>query len=137
MQMPHIAPGVPNPYIVHRHPYPTRYHGTINTRPVFGLPYVGRPQGVFRPVNFYSAWPPGPVTPQMPQSGLGQSWDVGDGVFRYPEADGGGIFNRALAGGCSACGQTSDTTKLVAFFGAAVVVGVGTYLVLRRKGGRK
>jgi hypothetical protein len=63
---------------------------------------------------------------------------VGDGVFRYPRADGGGIFNRALAGGgCSACGQASDTTKLVAFFGAVAVVGVGTYLVLRRKGGRK
>jgi len=130
--MPEIQPGVPNRYIVHRHPYPTRYHGTIYTRPVFDLPYVLRPQGVFRPVNFYAAWPPGP---QTPQSGLGQAnINTGDGSFRKPRSGGGGIFNSALSGGV---GQTSDTTKLLVFFGAAAVVGVGTYYGLRAMKGRK
>lgn len=35
--------GVPNPYVPHRHPYPTRYHGTILAAPRFSLPYVEYP----------------------------------------------------------------------------------------------
>lgn len=38
--------GVPNPLVPHRHPYPTRYHGTILREPRFGLPYVERPYAV-------------------------------------------------------------------------------------------
>jgi hypothetical protein len=43
-----------NPYTVHAHPYPTRFHGGIYTRPVFGLPYVRSPHAVFKPDDFYS-----------------------------------------------------------------------------------
>jgi hypothetical protein len=46
--------GVPNPYTAHVHPYPTRYHGAIYTRPTFGLPYVRQPHAVFKPDDFYS-----------------------------------------------------------------------------------
>jgi hypothetical protein len=35
--------GVPNPLVPHRHPYPTRYHGTMLWAPRFMLPYVERP----------------------------------------------------------------------------------------------
>jgi len=38
-----IPPGVPNPYTVMLHSYPTRYHGPIYTRPEFGLPWAPRP----------------------------------------------------------------------------------------------
>lgn len=47
------AQGVVNPYTAHVHPYPTRYHGGIYTRPVFGLPYVRSPHAVFKPNDFY------------------------------------------------------------------------------------
>jgi hypothetical protein len=48
-------PGVPTPYVSHVHPYPTRYHGGIWTRPVFEFPYVESPQAVFKPDDFYPA----------------------------------------------------------------------------------
>lgn len=31
--------GVPNPQIPFEHPYPTRYHGPIDTVPRFGMPF--------------------------------------------------------------------------------------------------
>lgn len=56
--------GVPSPRAVHVHPYPTRYHGTINTRPMFGKPFQWQPHAVFKPDDFY---------PEAPVSGLGLS----------------------------------------------------------------
>lgn len=56
LQGPYPA-GVPSPLTVHVHPYPTRYHGTINTRPVFNLPYVESPHAVFKPDDFYDFYP--------------------------------------------------------------------------------
>jgi len=38
-----VPPGVPNPYTVMLHSYPTRYHGPIYTRPEFGLEWATRP----------------------------------------------------------------------------------------------
>jgi hypothetical protein len=38
-----VPPGVPNPYTVMLHSYPTRYHGPIYTRPEFGLEWAERP----------------------------------------------------------------------------------------------
>lgn len=38
-----VPPGVPNPYTVMLHSYPTRYHGPIYTRPMFGKPWSERP----------------------------------------------------------------------------------------------
>jgi hypothetical protein len=38
-----VPPGVPNPYTVMLHSYPTRFHGPIYTRPQFGLPWAERP----------------------------------------------------------------------------------------------
>jgi len=38
-----VPPGVPNPFTVMLHSYPTRYHGPIYTRPQFGLPWAERP----------------------------------------------------------------------------------------------
>jgi len=45
--------GVANPYTAHVHPYPTRFHGAIYTRPVFGKPFVLNPHAVFKPDDFY------------------------------------------------------------------------------------
>jgi len=41
-----VTRGVPNPYVPHRHPYPTRYHGPIYTVPRFGNRYHERPNYV-------------------------------------------------------------------------------------------
>jgi hypothetical protein len=43
---------VPSQFEAHVHPWPTRYHGPIYTRPVFGLPYVQSPYAVFKPGDF-------------------------------------------------------------------------------------
>jgi len=64
--------GVPTPYVAHVHPYPTRYHGGIWTRPVFEFPYAPSPQSVFKPDDFtpdaYSRYP----WAAKPTNGLGQ-----------------------------------------------------------------
>jgi hypothetical protein len=38
-----VPPGVPNPYTVMLHSYPTRYHGPIYTRPMYNLDWSQRP----------------------------------------------------------------------------------------------
>ncbi len=38
-----VPPGVPNPYTVMLHSYPTRYHGPIYTRPMYNLAWSERP----------------------------------------------------------------------------------------------
>lgn len=97
--------GVPSPEVAHVHPYPTRYHGGIWTRPEFGMPYLPRPYEVFRPVQMTAGV--GEYFDQMQGigrtpvgeyfnsgvQGLGQDWDTGTGIFRRPAYDGGGIFN--------------------------------------------
>jgi len=35
--------GVPNPYTVMLHSYPTRYHGPIYTRSMYSLPFIDQP----------------------------------------------------------------------------------------------
>ena len=87
MQMPGYPAGLPNPLVRHWHPYPTRFHGSIYTRPVFELPYVLSPSNVAQPGEI---------------AGLG-SYDVGCGVFR-PGGYGGGVFDGNLSG----LGATSD-----------------------------
>ncbi len=87
--------GVPTPFTMHIHPYPTRFHGPNWTRPVFGFPINARPEGVLMPnrdiVN-------GLKYPLPPTSGLGAlGWNVGNGVFR-PGGYGGGVFDGNLAG---------------------------------------
>ena len=52
MRMPGYPRGVESQYEVHVHPWPTRYHGPIYTRPSFGLPYVQSPYAVFKPGDF-------------------------------------------------------------------------------------
>lgn len=47
--------GVPSPYTVTVHPYPTRFHGGIWTRPVTQSPLVPTPNGVFKPDDFAPA----------------------------------------------------------------------------------
>lgn len=80
--------GVPSPRAVHVHPYPTRYHGTINTRPMFGKPYKRQPHAVFKPDDFNR-----PVV-----SGLGSlQVNTGRGIF-LPEGYGGGIFDENISG---------------------------------------
>lgn len=47
--------GVPSPYTVTVHPYPTRFHGGIWTRPVTQSPLVPTPHAVFKPGDFAPA----------------------------------------------------------------------------------
>lgn len=81
--------GVPSPRKVHVHPYPTRYHGTINTRPMFSLPMQWQPHAVFKPDDFNRE---GPV------QGLGTlQYNTGRGIF-LPPGYGGGIFDENISG---------------------------------------
>lgn len=94
---PHV-PGVPSPYAVHVHPYPTRFHGPVYTRPVFGFPVIAKPQDVFTPGYNVDR-----NVPQPTLSGLGATvgegllWKTGGGVFR-PGGYGGGVFDGNIAG---------------------------------------
>lgn len=90
-----IVAGVPTPYVMHVHPYPTRFHGPIYTRPVFGAPVIARPQDVFTPGYNMNRHIPQPTL-----SGLGEvnsSWDTGEGVFK-PGGYGGGVFDGDISG---------------------------------------
>lgn len=93
--------GVPTPYTVHVHPYPTRFHGPNYTRPVFGFPVIARPEQVFTPGYDLSR-----EVMQPPISGLGTDgvdpnparlWSVGDGIFK-PGGYGGGVFDNNISG---------------------------------------
>lgn len=58
--------GVPNPYGVRRHPYPSYEHGADYTRPVFAMPFMLNPFNVLEGGAAY------PTTVPDPVSGLGQ-----------------------------------------------------------------
>lgn len=80
---------VPNPQVPHVHPYPTRFHGGLWTRPVFEYPWQQSVQSVFKPSDFNDANPG--------LRGLGELlWQTNRGVFGA-ERDGGGVFG-PLAG---------------------------------------
>jgi hypothetical protein len=87
--------GVPTPYSMHVHPYPTRFHGGIWSRPTFGFPVAPTPSTVFLPPRDIDMIPD---RPPNGYSGLGElQYDVGEGIFR-PGGYGGGVFDGNLAG---------------------------------------
>lgn len=113
--------GVPSPYTTHIHPYPTRFHGGIWRRPVFGQPWVRAPFNVIRPSQMAAS--------QRPAAGLGGDWDTGTGVFRRPRVDGGGVFNEIS-------GLGTTTTATGAFVGGmAIAFGVVYFLLSKKKAG--
>lgn len=121
--------GVPSPYVMHQHPYPTRFHGGIWKRPEFGLPYVRQPYNVIRPSQ---------MTVPGAQNGLGVTaigaWDTGDGVFRRPTVDGGGIFNEISGLGRSLGRSLGMSATTSAFVGGGVIAfGVVAYMMMRKK----
>jgi hypothetical protein len=98
--------GVPSQYIVHKHPWPTRFHGPLYQRPSFSYPFMSSPQNVFKPGDFY----PGELTEPQMVAGLGATdegrymagqeailFDTGRGIFK-PGGYGGGIFDGNLSG---------------------------------------
>lgn len=102
MKNPGYPRGVPNPVVAHVHPYPTRFHGGIWTRPVFGQPQIPSPLTVFLPPRDIDMRPDKPyegnVMVPSSQQGLGSlQYDVGEGIFR-PGGYGGGLFDGNLSG---------------------------------------
>jgi len=92
-----IVHGVPTPFAMHNHPYPTRFRGPVYTRAVFGHPVIARPQQVFTPGYDLDAHLPQPAL-----SGLGTAeetrlWSTGDGIFK-PGGYGGGVFDGNISG---------------------------------------
>jgi hypothetical protein len=71
MRMPGYPRGVPSQFEAHVHPWPTRYHGPIYTRPTFGLPYVQSPYAVFKPGDFSATATAG--LGDVPRSSCGQA----------------------------------------------------------------
>ena len=95
--------GVPNPFVPHSHPWPTRYHGPLNH-------YV-RAGGIYQP-SVYSVPTPG--------SPFGASPD-GLGAFE-PSSSAGGMLLRACAGallGAAAALGASSTPAPSAVIAAA------------------
>jgi hypothetical protein len=96
MQNAPIVPGVPTPYFFQNRVYPSRFHGGIWTRPVFGFPKIARPQDVFT-----RGYDIDREVPQPTLSGLGAApdmdWQTGDGVFK-PGGYGGGVFDSNISG---------------------------------------
>lgn len=148
--MPVQPPGVPTPYAVHVHPYPTRYHGGQWVRPVFGLPRVQSVSSVFQPNQMQPS--PGSGELFAPVSGLGSPDGLGDctrwrgggpayvthaGVFRRPRSGGGGVFNRAISNAEPAAPAAEAGVPLWAYFlaGGAVAF-VGAMFLLEDRGHR-
>lgn len=103
-------PGLPSPFIAHVPPYPTRFHGGIWTRPVFGMPYMPAPQSVFKPDDFLpAAYARYPWPRQAAQAGLGQDYDTRNGVFS-PHTGGSGIFSNAINGASTMSGIFSGNS---------------------------
>lgn len=121
--MSHAPTGVPSPYTVHVHPYPTRFHGGQWIRPVFGMPWARTPYAVYKPGDL---------------NGFGNTDDGGEirghvntsgGVFRRPNVDGGGIFN--AISGVNGLGQLGEGPA--AFVAGAALGFVVTYFVVKKK----
>lgn len=86
---------VSNPYVATTHPYPTRYHGGVWTRPVFGFPRMTAVQSVFKSDDFNDCNPA--------LRGLGDVLvDNANGVFGTAKS-GGGVFGPSLYGLGAAC----------------------------------
>lgn len=91
-----IVPGVPTPYKMHKHPYPTRFHGGNWTRPVWNQnSVIARPAQVFT-----QGYDIDHSVPQPTLSGLGavnSTWHTGGGVFNEG-GYGGGVFDGNISG---------------------------------------
>jgi len=87
--------GVPNPYIMHRHPFPTRFHGGIWTRPVFGFPLMPRTTSVMVPGYDITNGTAG--LGRVPVRRAMAGWNVGQGIFK-PGGYGGGVFDGNISG---------------------------------------
>jgi len=90
--------GVPSPFVWTVHPWPTRFHGPIYTRPVTGpLIYRTSPQSVFKPEDIWQE-KGSSMSGLSGLSGLGELlWETKRGIFGTEEA-GGGIFNNGISG---------------------------------------
>jgi hypothetical protein len=108
MRGPGYPAGVPNPFVAHVHPYPTRFHGAIWTRPQFAFPQMQAPQSVFIPGRDIEMIPDKPYTGSG-MNGLGDlQYNVGDGIFK-PGGYGGGVFDGNLSG-APALGKRAKTS---------------------------
>lgn len=108
MRGPGYPAGVPTPFVAHVHPYPTRFHGGIWTRPQFAFPQMQQPASVFIPGRDIEMMPDKPYTGSG-MSGLGDlQYNVGDGIFK-PGGYGGGVFDGNLSG-APALGKRGKTS---------------------------
>jgi hypothetical protein len=93
-----IVAGVPSPYTMHVHPYPTRFHGPRYTRPVFGAPVIARPQDLFTPGYNMNREISQPTLSGLGATvGEGRLWNEGEGIFK-PGGYGGGVFDGDISG---------------------------------------
>jgi hypothetical protein len=113
--------GVATPLQAHVHPYPTRFHGAIYTRPVFGFPYVRNPHAVFKPNDFHDFYTGNPT-----MNGLGAlQFTTRRGVFG-PGGHGGGVFQTAqtMGFGQDTIDTQAQAADVVAQAAAALPYGV-------------
>lgn len=126
--------GIPSPFVVRAHPYPSRFHGTSSVRPVFGFPFVRKPHNVLMPNQYKGlgaeiATVPTTTAPDeidYPEKHIG--WDTSDGIFRDYEVGGGGLFNNV-----SGLGMTVDAKSVSLFMVGAGIAFAAVSLVLANR----
>lgn len=112
--------GVPTQFVWQNRVYPSRFHGGIWTRPVFGFPKIARPYDVFTPgydINANIPQQP-PISTTATMQGLGRLWNEGDGIFK-PGGYGGGVFDGDISGLGSLTSRTKRDFRSVRGLGAA------------------
>jgi len=93
-----IVAGVPTPYVMHVHPYPTRFHGPRYVRPVFSGRMIASPQDVFTPSYDTDRHIAQPTLSGLGETvGEGMLWETGQGIFK-PGGYGGGVFDGDISG---------------------------------------
>lgn len=93
-----IVPGVPTPYFYQNRVWPSRFHGPIYTRPMFGFPERPKTQEVFTQGYNLNREVPQPTLSGLGATvGEGMLWETGNGVFK-PGGYGGGVFDGDISG---------------------------------------
>lgn len=93
-----IVPGVPNQYFYQNRVWPSRFHGPIYTRPVFGAPVIATPYQNFTPGYDIDRHVPQPTLSGLGATvGEGKLWNEEGGVFG-PGGYGGGVFDGNISG---------------------------------------
>lgn len=128
-----MAKGIPSPFVVRAHPYPSRVHGTSSIRPVFGMPFVRNVHNVLMPNQYKGVGEDAAPAEEIDFPEKHIRWDVADGIYRRYEEDGGGIFNNISGLGITMPNLDARTISMFMIGAGAAFIGV-SWFMSRKKG---